>query len=378
MSPLKIHHFVLIWSKTSLPKEREALVETVEGEKEISLAVNSNSEGFIRVLQLSNSITSVGLTHRGERQSCLHLTLQNNSWLFTDQLSYVDAEQSKAFLDAVCQNKPQPLMKHDRAWGVFGGRKTQKEMDKTPSHQVRDKPRDGPFNAEKANETLSPLKMTLFKSATLARSGLLENQGTKREKMLSPAREMNEGSLKKSNPELSKKLKTDSFEYTESNKDEPLHSEGQEKLRNSTCGSTCKTISTENANLAQTVVSIQALSCKTGLEFPSEQIYRHDNLRWDDLDTHPEQFWQGFPNLRNTCYMNAILQSLFVIPSFADDLLMKGISWKKIPFDAFIRCLTQLLALKDICNLEGKKELLVNIKIAISAVAETFSGDMQN
>lgn len=76
--------------------------------------------------------------------------------------------------------------------------------------------------------------------------------------------------------------------------------------------------------------------------------------------------------------MNAILQSLFVIPSFADDLLMKGISWKKIPFDAFIRCLTQLLALKDICNLEGKKELLVNIKIAISAVAETFSSDVQN
>lgn len=86
-----------------------------------------------------------------------------------------------------------------------------------------------------------------------------------------------------------------------------------------------KTISTENAGLAQTVVLIQALSCKTGSEFPSEQIYSHDDLRRDDLDTHPE-FWQGFPNLGNTCYMNAILQSLFMILSFADDLLMKGIS----------------------------------------------------
>lgn len=200
MSPLKIHGFVRIWSKTGLTKEGEALVETVEGEKEISLAVISNSEGFIRVLQLSNSITSVGLTHCGERQSCLHVALQNNSWLFTDQLSYGDAEQSKALLDAVCQSKPQPPRKHNRDWGVFGGRNTQKETDKTPSHQVRDKPRDGPFNTEKANETLSPLKMTLFKSATLARTGLLENQGTKREKMLSPAQEMNEASLKKSNP----------------------------------------------------------------------------------------------------------------------------------------------------------------------------------
>ena len=148
------------------------------------------------------------------------------------------------------------------------------------------------------------------------------------------------------------------------------------KNRNSTCGSTCKTISTENANLAQTVVSIQALSCKTGLEFPSEQIYSQCDLRWDDFDTHPE-FWQWFPNVVNTCYMNAILQSLFVIPSFADDLLMEGISQEKIPFVAFITCLTQLLALKDICNLEGKKELLVNIKNAISAIAETFSGKVQ-
>ena len=42
-------------------------------------------------------------------------------------------------------------MKHNRDWGVFGGRNTQKE---TPSHQVRDTPCDAPFNTEKANETL--------------------------------------------------------------------------------------------------------------------------------------------------------------------------------------------------------------------------------
>ena len=215
-------------------------------------------------------------------------------------------------------------MKHNRDWGVFGGRNTQKETDKTPSHQVRDKPCDAPFNTEKAKETLSPSKMTLFKSPTLARTGLLENQGTKREKMLSPGREMNEGSLKESNPELNRNwrpIPLSMQKVTRMN----CGIQKVKKNRNSTCGSTCKTISTENANLAQTVVSIQALSCKTGLEFPSEQIYSQCDLRWDDFDTHPE-FWQGFPNVGNTCYMNAILQSLFVIPSFADDLLMKGIS----------------------------------------------------
>ena len=176
----------------------------MEGEKEISLAGIFNSEGFIRVFQLSNNVTSVVLTHCGKRQGCLHLTLQNNSCLFIDKLSHRDAEQLKAFLDAVCQNKSQPPMKHNRDWGVFGGRNTQKETDETPSHQVRDKPCDAPFNTEKANETLSPPKMTLFKSPTLARTGLLENQGTKREKMLSPGREMNEGSLRESNPEVNR------------------------------------------------------------------------------------------------------------------------------------------------------------------------------
>lgn len=187
-----------------LEQEREALVETVEGEKEISLAGVFNAEGFIRVFQLSNNITSVVLTRCGKRQGCLHLTLQNNSCLFIDKLSHRDADQLKAFLDAVCQNKSQPPMKHNRDWGVFGGRDTQKETDKAPSHQVRDKPCDAPFNTEKANETLSPPKMTLFKSPTLARTGLLENQGTKREKMLSPGREMNEGSLRESNPEVNR------------------------------------------------------------------------------------------------------------------------------------------------------------------------------
>lgn len=35
--------------------------------------------------------------------------------------------------------------------------------------------------------------------------------------------------------------------------------------------------------------------------------------------------------------MNAILQSLFSIQSFANDLLKQGIPWKKIPLNALIR-----------------------------------------
>jgi ubiquitin carboxyl-terminal hydrolase 26/29/37 len=35
--------------------------------------------------------------------------------------------------------------------------------------------------------------------------------------------------------------------------------------------------------------------------------------------------------------MNAILQSLFSLPSFSNDLLKQGIPWKKVPFNALLR-----------------------------------------
>lgn len=116
-----------------------------------------------------------------------------------------------------------------------------------------------------------------------------------------------------------------------------------------------------------------------------------------------------FSNLGNTCYMNAILQSLFSLPSFSNDLLKQGIQWKRVPMNALLRycyivqffviysfiwlpltsCIiivshylirrfAHLLLKKDISSPEVKKDLLRRVKNAISSTAERFSGYMQN
>lgn len=237
---------------------------------------------------------------------------------------------------------------------------------------------------EKEDEIPFPPKMTLLmsKPPTLVRTGLLEHQGTKRKKTPLSGLEMNEGSVEENNPGPNKTSKTASSEHISSNRKTPSHLKDPTKQRNSKRGPSGKATSTENPNLEEPVLSIQTLSSKRSLEFTSEQIHSPDVSRWNEpqapLNTYPEQLWQGFPNVGNTCYMNAILQSLFATPSFTDDLLMQGVPWEKIPFDALIMCVSQLLALKDICDVETKGEQLVNVKRTISAVAETFSGNMQN
>uniref|UniRef100_A0A2K6G5X2 Ubiquitin carboxyl-terminal hydrolase n=1 Tax=Propithecus coquereli TaxID=379532 RepID=A0A2K6G5X2_PROCO len=356
MNPLQIHGFIQVWSKTGMTRLKEALIETVEGEKDIKLV-------------LSNNFRSVVLRYCEERQSCLHLTLQNNITLLIDKLSFHDAEQLKMFLDLVHQNKFQESMKPDNDQAVFESRNTQKGIDKTLFYKIR---------------MLFSQKMPFLtpKSSTLVNESFLENRGEKRQKPLSSGLEMNEDFLKKNDFTLNKKLKMNSSKYVTSNRKEPSSLKDLEKDRNLKLGSSFKPNSNRNPNVETTVLSTQTFSAKTICALPSEKESSQDDLRWKNtqvsFDCHPEKLWKGFPNLGNTCYMNAILQSLFAVPSFADDLLTQGLPWEKIPSNTVIMSLSMLLAFKDICNSKTQAELLVNIKNAISAVAEVFSGNMQN
>uniref|UniRef100_A0A8C7Y752 Ubiquitin carboxyl-terminal hydrolase n=1 Tax=Oryzias sinensis TaxID=183150 RepID=A0A8C7Y752_9TELE len=92
----------------------------------------------------------------------------------------------------------------------------------------------------------------------------------------------------------------------------------------------------------------------------------------------PQPPLQGFSNLGNTCYMNAILQSLFSLPSFSNDLLKQSTFWKNLPINALLRRFAHLMVKKDVGCPETKKDLLRKVKNAISSTAERFSGNMQN
>ncbi|XP_038196475.1 ubiquitin carboxyl-terminal hydrolase 37 isoform X1 [Arvicola amphibius] len=427
MSPLKINGPIRVRSmQTGITKWKEGSFEIVEKDNKVSLVVHYNTGGIPRMFQLSHNIKNVVLRPSGTKQSRLMLTLQDNSFLSIDKVPSKEAEEMRLFLDAVHQNRLHAAMKPSQGSGSFGAflgsRASQKETNRHLSYsdsqasskrgslETKD---DIPFRKVLGNPSRGSIKTvagsgmavsrtipSLLLTSTPLRSGLLENRTEKRKRMLSGS-ELTEDYPKENDSSSNNKAMTDpSRKYLTSSREKQLSLKQAEENRTSgllplhsssfygsRAGS--KDYSSGGTNLDRSNVSSQTPSAKRSLGFLPQPAplsvkklrCNQDYTGWNKprvpLSSHQQQL-QGFSNLGNTCYMNAILQSLFSLQSFANDLLKQSIPWKKIPLNALIRRFANLLIKKDISNSETKKELLKKVKNAISATAERFSGYVQN
>uniref|UniRef100_A0A8C2JDE2 Ubiquitin carboxyl-terminal hydrolase n=1 Tax=Cyprinus carpio TaxID=7962 RepID=A0A8C2JDE2_CYPCA len=352
-------------------KWKEGVFEIHEKDNKINLLVKFSSGGTPRMFQLNHNVKQLSCypTHGPNRVT---LTLKDSSVVMMDKLPLLVAKKMKEYLEMVRLGKPAVLKTNQgsASFGlVLGNRAAQNDSGLSPSEK-QSTPRRPSLDSREDSTPRKPLGSPSRVTSTPGRNGLSENRSEKRKRLMNSDGDMTEDYPKENDSSSNNKAITDaSRKFLLSCKDKLKQSE-------------------ENRALLLTCSTGQCPSAKRSLMLPNHSTpfkkvrptldYGGWNKPRPSTLAQPQPPLQGFSNLGNTCYMNAILQSLFSLPSFSNDLLKQGIPWKRVPVNALLRRFAHLLAKKDISPPDVKKDLLRRVKNAISSTAERFSGYMQN
>uniref|UniRef100_A0A8C4I6B7 Ubiquitin carboxyl-terminal hydrolase n=1 Tax=Dicentrarchus labrax TaxID=13489 RepID=A0A8C4I6B7_DICLA len=373
---------------------KEGTFEILEKDNKVSLCLRFNCGGASKNFQLNQNVKTVS-----QNMNRIMLTLKDNCVITLDKMPSTLVQRTKEYLEKLKQGKPILKSSHGSAnFSVLGNRAVKNETSPPGERQTTQRRQ----SAEGREDTTprKPLSSPSRAASTPTRTGLSENRSEKRKRLLNSESDLTEDYPKENDSSSNNKATSDpSRKYLLSCKDKLKQAE--ENRSSAPLGSTplqpssfygsrsvTKDYSQSHSFLDRPSSTGQTTTAKRSLMLPNHSTpfkkvrpsldYGGWNKQRPSSLAQPQPPLQGFSNLGNTCYMNAILQSLFSLPSFSNDMLRQSIPWKKVPINALLRRFAHLMAKKDVGCPETKKDLLRKVKSAISSTAERFSGNMQN
>uniref|UniRef100_A0A8C6TAC4 Ubiquitin carboxyl-terminal hydrolase n=1 Tax=Neogobius melanostomus TaxID=47308 RepID=A0A8C6TAC4_9GOBI len=366
-------------------KWKEGTFEIQERDSKSSLCLRFSCGGAVKTFQLSQNVRKVM-----PQSNKIIVTLKDNSVIYLDNLPQSLAQKTKDYLENLKLGKPVLKTSYGSAnFGVLGNRPVKNESN--PPGERQTTPRRQSTEGREDSTPRKPLGSPSRAGSTPTRP-LSENRSEKRKRLMNSESDLTEDYPKENDSSSNNKATSDpSRKFLQNCKDKLKQ---QEENRNSApLGSTPLQPTSFYGSRSATkdygsFLDRQSSSAKRSLLLPNHSTpfkkvrpsldYGGWNKQRPTAQAQPQPPLQGFSNLGNTCYMNAILQSLFSLPSFSNDMLKQSIPWKKVPINALLRRFAHLMAKKDVSCPETKKDLLRKVKSAISSTAERFSGNMQN
>ncbi|XP_037542228.1 ubiquitin carboxyl-terminal hydrolase 37 [Nematolebias whitei] len=374
-------------------KWKEGTFEILEKDNKVNLCLKFNSGGASKTFQLNQNVKSFS-----QNLNRIMLTLKDNSVITLDKMPPSLVQRTKEYLEKLKQGKSVLKSSHGSAnFSVLGNRSMKNEN--SPSGEKQTMPRRPSAEGREDTTPRKPLSSPSRAASTPTRAGLSENRGEKRKRLLNSESDLTEDYPKENDSSSNNKATSDpsrkfllsckeKLKQTEENRSSaPLGSTPLQPTTFYGSRSATKDYSQNHSFLDRPSSTAQSTTVKRSLVLPNHSTpfkkvrtsldYGGWNKQRPSTLTQPQPPLQGFSNLGNTCYMNAILQSLFSLPSFSSDM-KQSIPWKKVPTNALLRRFAYLMLKKDVSCPETKKDLLRKVKNAISSTAERFSGNVQN